>query len=174
MSAINKVVFVVVILISTGSFAQKTSEKLIASCCAAREGRCTGSASCSACSNCSRCGHCNSGGTCGVCSSSTRSTYYYAAPKIPKKKKVRYATDYSTSSAYSNQNAGADTHYDEDGIFSVTTTVNLRKGPSTEFEVIEVLSTGTIVIFKEREGDWAKVEIYRTGSIGYVNIKYLK
>lgn len=31
------------------------------------DGRCTGSAYCTACSNCSRCGHCSGGGTCGVC-----------------------------------------------------------------------------------------------------------
>lgn len=48
-------------------------------------GKCTGSANCSACSNCSRCGHCKSGGTCGVCNSGSSKQSFYANNYTPKK-----------------------------------------------------------------------------------------
>ena len=67
---------------------QTLSKKTIASSCHDGEGRCTGSAYCSACKNCSRCAHCSSGGSCGVCSSNVN--YETTTIKLAALYKIRW------------------------------------------------------------------------------------
>lgn len=144
------------LLLSSLAFSQ--SAPLVASCCSKNEGRCTGSAYCTACSNCSRCAHCGSGGSCGVCSS--RNTYYAE----PKKKATK--TTYSTRSMLSAVSG--------DILQVSVATVNVRKGPGTKYGIIEKMAKGQEVVFHELLGNWAYVTVRSTGSKGYVYMKSLK
>lgn len=134
---------------------------MIASSCHDGEGRCTGSAYCSACKNCSRCAHCSSGGSCGVCSSNAN----YETTTTNNKKTKYYKSPVSKSVVI---------YYHEDQVLITIQNVNLRSGPSTEYEILKSLSKGTLVFFKEKKGDWALVKVMDTDRMGYVNLKYLK
>lgn len=139
---------------------QATSKKMIASSCHDGEGRCTGSAYCSACKNCSRCAHCSNGGSCGVCSSNA--TY-----ETTTKKKVK-------PKSYKSVKLKNNNYYTIDQLLITTQNVNLRSGPSTDYEILQSLPKASLVYFKEKKGEWALVKVMETKRVGYVNLKYLE
>lgn len=130
------------------------------------EGRCTGSAYCSACSNCSRCGHCSSGGSCGVCSS-TSSNKINTSPKINKRQKT------SSSSYHYGSVESTKVHYEGESITIYSEAINLREKPNTKSKILEKLSHGDAVIFIEKTGDWSKIKVEETGTVGFVFSKLL-
>jgi len=142
---------------------QNKSNRLIASNCDLRG--CSGSDYCSACKNCSGCAHCNSGGSCGVCKSSS-SNNHYSTPKRKKNsarsKPVQYY-QYTTSKTY---NA-------DEPITIYKELINLREKPNTKSEVLESLLYGDTVIFIEKKGEWSKVKVEKTGTVGFIFSKLL-
>ncbi|PJJ07034.1 SH3 domain-containing protein [Flavobacterium sp. 1] len=127
-------------------------------------GRCTGSVYCSACSNCSRCAHCSNGGTCGVCSSSS-SNSSYTTPKPKRKTK--------TSTYYYEPVQETKVYYENESITIYSETINLREKPSTKSIILEKLSYGDTVVFIEKTGEWSKIKVEETGTIGFVFSKLL-
>lgn len=153
--------FILFLLLAQVSlFAQVAKE--VASCCEGEEGRCTGSAYCTACRNCSRCAHCGSGGSCGVCSSSE--SYYPPPAKTKTARKAKSTT--STQSLRS--------HYAGEVLLITTENVNLREGPGTNYDVVQTLGRNETVLFRKKFGDWALVEVQENGAEGCVHLKYLK
>lgn len=128
-------------------------------------GRCTGSAYCSACSNCSRCAHCSNGGTCGVCRGSS-SNNFYSAPKKRTTKRLN-TTNYYKPVQESR------IFYANEEIIIYKEKINLRELPSTESKIIERVSYGQTVIFIQEIKDWSKVKVEETGTIGYIYSKLL-
>jgi hypothetical protein len=148
----------IILLLSFGysnSYSQSDSNKLIASCC--EEGRgCKGSSYCSACKNCTGCKHCaKNGGTCGVCSSNTKSSS-------------------NKSKSYKSSNSIKINFKKGDILYVISNTLNLRKGPSTKFKIIEKLSKSSKVELLEISGSWLKIKVEDSKSIGYVYAKYLR
>lgn len=143
----------------------ETSGKPIASTCEGR--RCSGDASCSACKNCSGCKHCaKEGGTCGVCSGGvTLKQSYYSKPSASKKRSKDKKT-LSTGTTVSN-------YYSGQILLPTIESINLRNGPGTDYEILETFGENQTVIFISKIGDWLKVQVEDTGTVGYVNIKYL-
>lgn len=147
-------------------------------------GRCTGSANCSACSNCSRCGHCSSGGTCGVCSGSSSGRNFYSySPKTKKtnKKSPSYKfsdsenTKKSTSINQYSSEKNAITAYSPGIIlFSKNEIVEVRKFPTLKAVILEKVKKNSKLILLKKEADWYKVEVQKTGTIGYVLGKAVK
>jgi len=162
----SKLLYIVVLFVfSINLHSQKSSTKLIASCCESKVGRCTGSAYCTACTNCSRCAHCSNGGSCGVCSSSNDYT--------PIKKKG-YKKSRKTSSSFKSYGITSRVSYYKDQTLSVIAkTVNVRKGPGMSYDILETLKNGDYVYFKQVSGDWALVEVHGSDIEGYVFLKYL-
>jgi hypothetical protein len=128
------------------------------------EGRCTGSAYCSACSDCSRCAHCSNGGSCGVCSGSSPNNSY-TTPKIKRKVK--------TSTSYYEPIQETEVYYENESITIYSETINLREKPSTKSLILEKLSYGNTVVFIEKTGEWSKIKVEETGTIGFVFSKLL-
>ena len=128
------------------------------------EGRCTGSAYCSACSSCSRCAHCSNGGTCGVCSSSS-SYSSYSTPKAKKKSKA--------STYYYKPIKETKVYYENEFITIYAEAINLREKPNTQSIILEKLGYGDAVVFIEKNGEWSKVKVEETGTIGFVFSKLL-
>ena len=132
---------------------------------------CTGSAYCTACSNCSGCGHCNSGGSCGVCSTSFTSKKSYSSNSSKKKsKKSKSINSYSTKTnkvavKYYNGNS---TLRENNFLYTIYKTVNIRKGPGTNYSILESVKLNTKLIYLTEEGNWYKVKVYNTGTEGYV------
>lgn len=52
-------------------------------------------------------------------------------------------------------------------------TLNLRKGPSTSYDVIEQLKRDQELIFLAMTGDWVKVKVKSNGLVGFVHSKYV-
>lgn len=158
--------------------------KLMASCCDAKpkeSGRCTGSASCSACSNCSRCAHCSNGGSCGVCASYSPPVRY-TAPRTVSKSRVKTAskntvTHSSNSNFYSEPKKEKVTkktivNYRSEDMLAVDSEIlNLREGPGTKYEVIEVLERHALLKVIAVDGEWLQVKVIDSGNYGYVNNK---
>jgi hypothetical protein len=128
------------------------------------EGRCTGSAYCSACSNCSRCAHCSNGGSCGVCSSSS-SNSSYTSPKTKRKTK--------TSTYYYEPVQEIKVYYENESITIYSETINLREKPTAKSIILEKLNYGDTVVFIEKTGEWSKIKVEETGTIGFVFSKLL-
>lgn len=124
------------------------------------EGRCTGSAYCSACRNCSRCAHCSNGGSCGVCSSSTVN---YESPKPVKKSKTIPQSFIETEKIF----------YKNETITIYSDLINLREKPSLKAKVLEKITVGDEILFIQKEGEWSKVQVKKTGTIGYIFSKLL-
>lgn len=143
------------------TLAAQTQSKLIASCCENKKARCTGSSSCSACKNCSRCGYCNSGGSCGACSSRNN----YVAPN--------YSTRNTKKTFVSSKPKESRLYAVGEMLFVTNQILNLRKGPGTDYEILEVLAKNDRLKFLVKTGDWAKVVVQDTGTIGYVHLKYV-
>lgn len=130
------------------------------------DGRCTGSANCSACTTCSRCGHCGAGGTCGACtvSSSTKS----------KPKKHKKSESYASSGKKSkkppkividevNINIGSNSRY----IASIPKII-IYERQSKESNIIERVTKNEKLIWLEKQPHWYKVKVQKSGKIGYV------
>lgn len=124
------------------------------------DGRCTGSAYCSACSNCSRCAHCSNGGTCGVCSGSN-SNSFYSTPKTKARKRTNSTIYYKPVSEVKE-------YYVNEVIITHKESINLRELPNTKSKIIEKISYGKSVVFIEKTGEWSRVKVQETGSVGYV------
>ena len=57
---------------------------------------------------------------------------------------------------------------------NVTTTLNIRSGAGTEYEIITAIGANeTLTRIGQNEGEWAKVKL-DNGIIGYVFASYLK
>ena len=54
-----------------------------------------------------------------------------------------------------------------------TITLNLRKGPSTDFGILEQLNKYQELTFLAMIGDWVKVRVKLTNIIGFVHYKYV-
>lgn len=156
------ILFVLMLFFSLTCLSQTSTKKMIASSCHDGEGRCTGSAYCSACKNCSRCAHCSNGGSCGVCSSS-----------VPFETTTKKKTQ-TKSKSYRSVKLKSNNYYTIDQLLITTQNVNLRSGPSTDYEIFQFLAKGSLVYFKEKKGDWALVKVKETNRVGYVNLKYLE
>jgi hypothetical protein len=177
-------IFTLTVLVfgSNLSFGQENT--VIASCCGGKSGRCTGSSYCSVCTNCSRCRHCNSGGSCGACSGGSIRTNNYNYPNSSKTKtsgsniikRKRYLTNnensVDTSGFYYLPNDTYSEYYLKTLIVHIQT-LNLRKGPSTNYGILEKLSKYQELVFLAMTGNWVKVRVKSTDSIGFVNYKYL-
>jgi hypothetical protein len=138
----------------------------IASCCTSKDdGRCTGSASCTACKNCSRCAHCGAGGTCGVCAPATERD----RPKPSGNKPKSTGTGTKTPATTTN-----DDDVSAPAQFEVTAEVNLRSGPGENFGIIEKMKKGAKVIKLAERGTWTKVETLNTLKIGWVLSKSIR
>ena len=140
----------------------------VASCCSSKKGRCTGSASCTVCTNCSRCGYCNSGGSCGVCNGrTTPKSYKYTNQRSNSNTTSRYS-----NGAYNLPNNPSSQYYMNTLVVN-SETLNLRKGPSTSYVVLEQLKKNQELIFLAMTGDWVKVKVKSNGLIGFVYSKYV-
>jgi hypothetical protein len=139
--------------------------------------KCTGSMNCRACKNCSGCKHCNSGGTCGVCAKAKVENTYQR-----KSTSTNYSTTTTTTSSSSSlSNNFANTNnetkvsdFDAESILIVIVPqLNLRDGSSTGHSVLEKLKQYQQLFFLEEDGEWVKVRVRSTNTIGYVHKKYI-
>lgn len=142
------------------------------------DGRCTGSANCTACTNCSRCGHCGSGGTCGVCSgsSSGRSTSSGTHKKNkPKKHKTSdsYKSSKSTTSKAPKIELNVNVHSNNRYIAGISGT-NIYEQPSFKSKIVTTVSKNAKLIQLSKEGLWIKVKVKSSGKKGYVYYKDVK
>lgn len=181
-----KLIFFKILFFLFVSSISAQDHKLMASCCDAKtkeSGRCTGSASCSACSNCSRCAHCSNGGSCGVCASYSPPVRY-TVPRTVSKSRVKTpsnntVTHSSNSNFYSKPKKEAVTkktivNYRSEDMLAVDSEIlNLREGPGTEYEVIEVLERHALLKVIAVDGEWLQVKVIDSGNYGYVNIKHV-
>lgn len=131
------------------------------------EGRCTGSSSCSVCKNCSRCAHCSNGGTCGVCSGSSTQNFYTTPRQSSSQSSGNSYRSTVTVNVIQNYYAGK-------LLYVSNATLNLRKGPGTDYEIVEVLSQGDELTFIKAEGEWLKVLVNDSENIGWVHYQYVK
>lgn len=142
------------------------------------DGRCTGSAYCTACTNCSRCGHCGSGGTCGVCSgnssgrSSSSETHKKSKPKKHKTSKSYTSSKEASKKAPKvelNVNVNSNNRY-----IAAINDIKIYEKPSFKSDVITILSKDAKLIQLSKKGSWIKVKVKSNGKIGYVDSKYVK
>lgn len=141
------------------------------------EGRCTGSAYCTACKNCSRCNYCNSGGTCGVCSSGVRPSYK-ATPKPRTKSTTSYdkpaATTPTTPIRTEIIEEKPATPIEQpvitiaaDNTYTVTQETSLRAQPDAKAQVLRRLIEGdTVKVIEKSTQYWWKV--VQNGKVGWV------
>jgi len=54
-----------------------------------------------------------------------------------------------------------------------TISLNLRAGPGTEYVILERLSKYEELVFLAMTGNWVKVKVKSTGTIGFVHSKYV-
>jgi len=160
----KNIILIGFILVSTSLFGQETN--MIASCCNGKTARCTGSAYCSACKNCKYCKHCNSGGSCGVCSGGNKKTSYpstlrNSSTSIDSKTNLYYLPNDIFSKYYLKN------------LMVNSEALNLRSGPGTEYLVFEKLNKYQGLIFLAMTGNWVKVKVKSTNTIGFVHYKYV-
>lgn len=161
----KNITLISLILLFSNGIAQTSSEKLLASCCSNEEGRkCTGSAYCTACTNCSGCKHCNSGGSCGVC----------AGGRSNKKSNSKSKSN-SPESTYSvkSKKMSDRNFYKGDHLFVANTTLNLRSGPGTNYEIISKLKLNDELTYIESSGEWIKVKVKKSSIEGWAYGKYV-
>ncbi|WP_346983588.1 SH3 domain-containing protein [Chryseobacterium sp. POE27] len=143
------------------------------------DGRCTGSANCSACTTCSRCGHCGSGGTCGVCSgsSSGRSSSSGSSYKKRKPKKDKTSSSYTSSKNNSGKTPKVELNVNVNSNNSYLAgigTVNIYEKRSSKSNIITTVTKNTKLIQLSKEGLWYKVQVKPSGKKGYVYYKDVK
>ncbi|MNX06944.1 Bacterial SH3 domain protein [compost metagenome] len=183
-----RIIFTYTLFFFTVLTSSAQNNKLVASCCDSKpkeEGRCTGSAYCSACSNCSRCAHCSNGGSCGVCASYSQPVRYTAPTKSTKSRNVNSSTKPAEVSFASKTSVKPKSKkesvikkaiitYSPEDILAVNAeTLKLRKGPGNEYEIIENLKKYDILMVIAIDGEWLQVKVIQSGNFGYVNAKYL-
>ncbi|KAA0129742.1 SH3 domain-containing protein [Chryseobacterium sp. SN22] len=146
------------------------------------DGRCTGSAYCSACTNCSRCGHCGSGGTCGVCGrgSSGSNSSSGSSSKKNRSKKQETSASHTSSKAKSkkppkvlidkvNININSNNRY-----FAGVAAVRIYEKPSDKSKtIITVTKNAKLIKLQELKG-WYKVRVESSSKTGYVKRKDVK
>ncbi len=144
------------------------SKKIIASCCDAKEARCTGSDNCTACSNCSSCKHCSNGGTCGVCTGSSKGRSYNYSNRVSTNKK---SNGYRDSERNSNNK-----YYSKVGktVYVKSKSLNLRETPNTNSSILEELKLNDQLIILEEKTGWIKVKNPKNDNIGFVKSEYIK
>ncbi len=162
--------FVLSILIGLSSLSLQAQN---ASCCdttasalEANSARCTGSSSCRACKTCNYCAYCTGGGSCGVCGGGKT----YSAPnRVSSKGGSRSTNAYSNPSISIGSKASV-----------ISSTLNVRSGPGTNFDVVFTLNSGDQVEVMEKPNNgWVKVSFrFRSDAgwetdKGFVSIKYL-
>lgn len=174
----------------TALIANAQNDKLLASCCDSKpkeEGRCTGSAYCSACSNCSRCAHCSNGGSCGVCASYSPPVRYTSPLKAaPSKRRAAYSSKSIAPSSFNSEafvnpkskkvtsNKKSTAVYRSEDMLAVDSEIlNLREGPGTEYEVMEVLHKDELLKVIAIDGEWLQVKVIQSGNYGFVNAKFV-
>lgn len=145
------------------------------------DGKCTGSAYCSACTNCSRCGHCGSGGTCGVCGggSSESTLSYRSSSKKSRHKKRKTSKIYVSSKTESrppkvvidevNVNINANNRY----LTGVAATKIYEK-PAFKSNVVAIITKNVRMIQLSKKGKWYKVKVKSSGKTGYAYYKNIK
>lgn len=137
-------------------------------------GRCTGSASCSACSNCSGCAHCSSGGSCGVCSGGS-----YGKKSSSKKKKSKASPD-SHYTKKSKSDHSPKIKIDEINIntnnryFAGVAVTRIYEKPFLNAKVIETVPKNTEFKHLSKQDSWYKVQVKKSGKVGYVYYKDVK
>lgn len=170
-----KNILIISFLLILGLKGYGQDNNITASCCDSKESRCTGSASCSACTNCSKCGYCNNGGSCGVCSGRKTNTYNNNNNSNFSHKKHSYPT-------IENVNFKDNGYHLPDDVFSeyylntllvISETLNLRTGPDTKYSIVEQLKQNQQLTFRAMKGDWIKVLVKSSNTIGYVHYKYV-
>lgn len=145
-------------------------------CCA--EGRCTGSAYCTACTNCTRCAYCNSGGSCGVCSRAVDPARN-ATPPTPASKTPSVGPNSRTypSIPLNKPNSPDHDKYKVEywvpevhGHALVSASMaNLRQGPGMSGEVVARLKAGTLLEVLAYQGDWIWVNVANTPHSGFIH-----
>lgn len=140
------------------------------------DGRCTGSAYCTACKNCSRCGHCGSGRTCGVCSGgSSRKSDDESSSNRKKSTSSKKNTHSNTASTPKSKITTFNHIYTvPSNYYAKLEITNIRKGPGLEFQVIEKVKQGSPLIEIQKNGNWIKVKVKKTGTEGFVYFKDVK
>lgn len=162
------------VILSNSSLSQENVT--IAYSCGETVGKCVGSSYCSACTNCSRCGHCSSGGSCGVCS--RRKNYKSKENSKPKhnssseKKQSNSYTSKSKTNAYDLPNDITSKYYLKNLLVNITA-LNLRSGPGTSYSIIEVLKKEQNLTFLAMTGNWVKVKVNLTSTIGFVYYNHI-
>lgn len=136
-------------------------------------GRCTGSASCSACSNCTGCAHCSSGGSCGVCSGGS-------GKKSSSKKKRSKASPDSHYTKKSKSYHSPKIRIDEINIntnnryFAGVAVTKIYAKPFLKAKVIETVPKNTELKQLSKQNSWYKVQVKKSGKVGYVYYKDVK
>lgn len=51
--------------------------------------------------------------------------------------------------------------------------INLRSGPGLKYNIIEKIYFGQTISYIQKDGEWIKVKIEKTGTLGYVYNKLL-
>ncbi|ALR32197.1 hypothetical protein ATE47_17475 [Chryseobacterium sp. IHB B 17019] len=148
------------------------------------DGRCTGSAYCTACKNCSRCGHCSGGGTCGACGggSSETSSYHRSSKKgKPKKSRSSGYDNFKSNNPKGNKSTkGPSVFIDKINIntnnryIAGIGTTNIYEKTSLKSKIIATVPKGTKLIQLSKQGSWYKVQIKKGGKTGYVYSKDVK
>lgn len=122
-------------------------------------GRCTGSAYCTACKNCSGCKHCNSGGSCGVCAAPEPPPV--KKPKVVKVSSPKVTTKHTTASKSTKSNTVMGSSSASDIHTVKAATINVRKEPSSQAEVICVLHhKKSVRILKKVDATWVEIEAF--------------
>lgn len=140
------------------------------------DGKCTGSAYCSACTNCSRCGHCSSGGFCGVCGGGSSGSNSSSGSSSKKRKSEKH----KTSKAKSNKppkvridkidiNINSNNRY-----FAGVAGVSIYEKPSDKSKIVAIVTKNDRLIRLEQKGEWYKVKVASSGKTGYVKHKDVK
>ena len=128
--------------------------------CAELEGRCTGSAYCTACKNCSRCGYCNSGGSCGVCGK--------RAQTYPTKKKKKRTVNKNYNNINLPSSSSYQSNYLTEDIYVLTHKTSLRQSATSQSVVLKRLAINDIIQMLDGVSNkyWCKV-IFK-GEIGWI------
>ncbi|WEK68741.1 MAG: SH3 domain-containing protein [Candidatus Chryseobacterium colombiense] len=144
------------------------------------DGRCTGSAYCTACSNCSGCGHCSGGGTCGVCGGGSGSNSSSgSSTKKSKSKKHRSSDSYKKSRAKSNKPPKVfidevNINVNSNRYIAATSMTNIYEKPSFKSKVIEKVAKSTKLIQLSKKDSWYKIQVKKSGKVGYIFNKDVK
>ncbi len=60
------------------------------------------------------------------------------------------------------------------GSYITTTTINVRRGPGTNYEIVAKIPTGIRVQVVGKEGNWLKVESKHGNPPGYIDARYVR